>query len=112
MLPLITEINFAPLVDSIVALAAAAVFALAGVIGRMIHARTGIELDLKHNSILNESIEKGVAYAHSISKDLSVSTKNDLIGAAANYVIKGAPDALNHFGITPERLTEMIEARL
>lgn len=40
------------------------------------------------------------------------SVHNEVVANAVNYVIRSAPEALAYFGITEQRLREIIEARL
>jgi hypothetical protein len=41
-----------------------------------------------------------------------VHTSNQVLELAGAYVVQQMPDTLKHFGITPERLAQMLEARL
>lgn len=43
---------------------------------------------------------------------VKVDVKNQLVADAANYVIKAAPDAVAHFGLTPDAIAQKIVALL
>jgi hypothetical protein len=64
---------------------------------------------------LNKILELSVQYAIETVVDLDwakLSSRNELVALAANYVIRSAPRALNKFGITRDRLEDMVLARI
>lgn len=109
-----TTLDLSPFMDVLMAVLAALASLAVGLISRFIHQKTGIDLDLKHNAILNEAIERGLEFAQSKMGDgkITIQTKHRALALAATYVSAGAPKAMTYFGITEQRLIEMIEARL
>tara|TARA_Y100000031_G_C8231879_1_gene391299 strand:- start:909 stop:1295 length:387 start_codon:yes stop_codon:yes gene_type:complete len=62
---------------------------------------------------LEDAIVAGVNYAIShIPQKVTVSGKAAFIAEASKYVLNSVPDALEHFGITEDKLSKMVEARL
>ena len=105
-------IDFSPLVEWLFTFVGLALTALLGLASRYIAKKTGVEVDLKNNAIINEAIERGMTYARTkIADNSTMETKNDMVALAASYAIAGAPKALKYFDIDPPRLAEMIFAR-
>jgi hypothetical protein len=63
---------------------------------------------------LNEAIQNGIKFATNKVKetDLVVTFDNKFVGLAVDYIADRVPDALKRFEITPEKLADMIKARL
>lgn len=64
------------------------------------------------NDALSKSLDLALSKLEATGDWTKIQTKSLVLAEAANYVIKTVPDALSHFGITQERLLEMLEARL
>lgn len=68
------------------------------------------------NERLNEAIERGLMYANEKlvenNKSLTRSTENEFVAEAVNYVIKGVPKTIQHFGLTQERIKELVLSRV
>jgi hypothetical protein len=68
------------------------------------------------NDLLNEAVTRGVDYAEvklrQAGKSVTVETSNEAVATAANYIIKGVPKAIAQFGLTEERIKEIVESRL
>lgn len=45
-------------------------------------------------------------------KSLNVNVKNEVVRLGIEYAMVSAPETLKKFGVTPERLAEMVEAKL
>jgi hypothetical protein len=69
------------------------------------------------NDILHRAIEHAIVAAkNEVNKPGSgleaVKFDNLLVGIAVNYALKSMPDIIEYFGLTSERIKEMIMARL
>lgn len=104
-------VDLSPIIEALIALAVAAITAVAGVVGLWVKARWGIDLDLKHNAILNDALDRAADYAIAKAPN-RVTISNDMVRLGVNYVVTGAPVALNYLKVTPEHIADMIEARL
>jgi hypothetical protein len=76
-----------------------------------------LDSDAKIRALIEEGLKNALAYAKSqmaerLKPGLSIEVKNELLATAAGYAVSHIPDALEHFGITPELLHEKLEARL
>jgi len=113
-------IDFTPILNEL-ALAVATVVSAAllylAKLGRdWFKARTGVELqisDEQMRAVLDKAIQYGIALAVGrLGSRAQLSVSNAQVAQIANYVIAAVPGALKNFGITPERLQDMIRARL
>ncbi len=78
-----------------------------------IFAHGSIETRLRN--ALQTALEAAAAYASQKVTNADwtkLDIKNPIVALAVNYAQKAVPNALKWFGITPERLAEMVIARL
>lgn len=77
-----------------------------------------IKSEVADNKRLQEFISRGILFALSrlgetlSNQKLEIRTRNEAIALGANYAAVAAPDILKKFGVTPERLAELTEAKL
>jgi hypothetical protein len=76
-----------------------------------------LENDSEIRFYLEQAIHAGLAWALrkaqvAVSEVKDPRVESQIVADAANYIADRVPDALAHFGITPESLAEMIRARL
>jgi hypothetical protein len=98
-------IDIAPVVTAAVQIAATILFAF---VGKFV-------TDHQARRYLHRAIELAVEYAIEAVHDLNwtkLSSRNELVALAVNYVIRATPGALKKFGIDRERLEDMVLARL
>lgn len=113
-------IDFKPILNELMLALAAALSAGALYLLKLARdwfkAKTGVELQVSDEQIrrvLDRAIKYGIALAvEKWGKDANIRVSNAQVAQIANYVIAAVPDALAQFGITPERLQDMIRARL
>lgn len=85
-----------------------------------VKAKFNIEIEARHRDALQAALTNAAGLvinrAGGMAGALSLPTRNPLIVEGVDYVVKSAPDALKHFGITPEAtgavLTEKLEAKI
>jgi hypothetical protein len=98
-------IDFTPILTAAVQIAATILFAL---LGKFVN-------DAQARHYLHRAIELAVEYAIEAVHDLNwtkLSSRNELVALAVNYVIRATPGALQKFGIDRGRLEDMVLARL
>lgn len=110
-------VDLSPVLQLTIELLGAVVLALAGWAVTKFGKKLGLENDAKIRQYLDEAIKNGVAFAEQKLKEQAgkideVDVKNAKVAEAANYVIKAVPDAIKHFGVTPEKLADLVTARL
>ncbi len=113
-------IDLRPVLDQVLAAIAAALGAgllyLLKLARDWFKARTGVQLQISDEQVrevLDKAIQYGIALVVGrLGERAQFAVSNTQIAAVANYVIAATPDALARFGITPDRLQDMIRARL
>lgn len=113
-------IDFSPIINelalAVATVASAALLYLAKLGRDWFKARTGVELqisDEQMRAVLDKAIQYGIALAVGrLSGKATLTVANAQVAQIANYVIAAVPGALKNFGITEERLQDMIRARL
>lgn len=77
---------------------------------------TGIQIEGKHREALQSALENGVNYGLNqlgrFTGSYDIDVKNKIVAEGIRYVQRSVPDALAHFNLTPERLKELLEAKL
>jgi hypothetical protein len=106
-----------PVLEGVFAIVAAALVWLARKGIGVFEDKINIELDEQMKDRIEAAIIWGVEYGHKKAQRLTAShsvidVQNETIAQAVSYVIKSVPDSLNYFGITEDRLRDMIEARM
>jgi len=73
----------------------------------------GIKADEKAIAVVNDVMQKGLAFATSKigTIPLKVDVRSPVIADAASYALAHGPDALKRLGISPEQLAEKLVAR-
>jgi len=113
-------IDFTPILNelalAVATVASAALLYLAKLGRDWFKARTGVELqisDEQMRAVLDKAIQYGIALAVGrLGNRAQLAVSNAQVAQIANYVIAAVPGALKNFGITEERLQDMIRARL
>jgi hypothetical protein len=109
-------IDFTEVITYVLQLIAAGVGAFIMIAAKNLAAKFGVEVDEKQNAKLNEAIERALGFANEKltqnGKKLTFETENEFIANAANYVVSGVPKAMQHFGLTRERVVELVESRI
>ena len=112
-----TVVDFKPLVD----LGLRFLAAIIGVLGAWAIARVmkllGVQSDNALGERLNLALEKAIAYGAGavgakLDGHLSIDVKNEIVASASRYAVDKVPDTIAHFSITPQKLAEMLHARL
>jgi hypothetical protein len=80
--------------------------------------KLGLENDEKVRIYLNDALQNGIEFALNKARlsaggaRLTVDLHNETAAVAARYVLDKVPDAIKHFGITPEKVEELVKARM
>lgn len=115
-----TEISLWGLVDPIrpllTELLSILIAALVGFLTVKLNKWLGLNIEAKHREALQLALKNGalagLSKVQSMSANSTIDVKSEIIAQALVYASKSAPDAIAHFGLTPQRLREMIEAKL
>lgn len=110
-------IDIAPLLLELLSALAAVLLAAGTWAIKRLATKFGLENDAKIRSYLEDALVSGIEFGKKkVEKAIEgmddVQIKDKVVAEAASYVVKGVPDALRHFGVTEERLKEMLLARL
>jgi hypothetical protein len=92
---------------------------IAGMVGwivNLLRIRFGLEIEARHREALQTALTNAaglvIGKGENLAGKLQVTVRNDAIAEAVSYVLKGAPDALAYFGLTPDRVRQMVEAKV
>lgn len=111
-------INLAPLLDTLVSLAAAIVAACVPIVTVKLTGWLGVKLDTEHQFALNAALENALGVALKFGQQAgdsalsNVTLKNASVAAAVAYVNANAGKAVSYFGLSEEQIAEKIAARL
>jgi hypothetical protein len=77
------------------------------------HDLTGITIEAKHREALQSALNNGAKLIiDRIPATGTIDVKSPAMATAINYVIKSVPDAVAFFGLTPERIGELLKPKL
>lgn len=115
-----TTVSLAPFVDAVSPLLAQVIAALiaAGIgwIGYKLNKALGINIEAKHRealqSALMNGVYKGLHYAEEAAGKVTIDVRSEVVAEGIRYVQRSVPDAIKHFGLTDERIRDLIEAKL
>lgn len=96
------------------------VAAVVGYLATTLKAKLGVDIEAKHREALQAALTNAAGLvinrAGGMASAIRLPTQNPLILEGVDYVVKSAPDALKHFGITPAAaggiLTQKLEAKI
>jgi hypothetical protein len=77
---------------------------------------TGMEIEARHREALQSALtnaarlalDRGAAHAG----EMRIPIGNAVLETGVDYVLKSVPDAVKHFGLSPERVAELIRPKL
>lgn len=102
-----------PYLLDIIGVAAAAI---AGLICELLRRKLNLSISAEHREALQRALTNAAGLAlNSLGNKLdgkTIDVKSPEVAQAVNYVAKAAPDALAHFGLTPQALEEKIVAKI
>jgi hypothetical protein len=111
-----SEIDFAPLVEMALTLLGTVLSAVAVWVGAVVRQRFKWAGDFDAGQILDSAIHRGIQYARNLiigaDGKMTVQVSNAIVAMAARYVMDKLPETVEHFGLTEDRVREMILARL
>ncbi|EUB97321.1 hypothetical protein PMI07_000897 [Rhizobium sp. CF080] len=107
---------FAVVAPYILELASVLVAAIVAWLSAKVKTLIGIQIEAKHREALQSALQNGINLGMSkaggwiSAKDYDL--KNKALAEGVNYVLASVPDAIKFFGLTPEKLGKLIEAKL
>lgn len=109
-------INLAPIAEYIIQFLFLAITAIAVPALNALRAKLKIDQDSQLARSMDNGLYLAMQWAETKllerGQKLTLETKHQFVADAANYIAENFPGIMKHFGITPERLQKMIEARL
>jgi hypothetical protein len=109
-------ITFAPIIEVVLGLLAAAVLTAGTYAIKKVADKFGIDVEGALASRLQDGLYFAVEFAQQRlaekGKKYTIETERELVADAVNYIINSFPDTIAALGITEARLIELIEARL
>jgi hypothetical protein len=90
--------------------------AIVGWLAELLRRKFNLDIDASHREALQTALTNGAGLLIGIAGSAVAGKKLDLKSAAlaeaVNYVLQAVPDAIRHFGITPESVAEKLQAKL
>lgn len=111
-------IDLRPLVSTLVEVLTGAVAALGLWLGKLLLAKLKIEADSAAAQALDRAIANGITYGATKVQDLLTANlpplrvQNELLASASAYVVETMPDTIKRFGLTPDKVQQLVLARL
>lgn len=115
-----TYLSLGGLIDAVrpvvLELAGVIVAALIGYVSVTLNRALGINIEAKHRDALQSAlingIGAGIAKLRAPADNIGIDVKSEVIADGIRYVKGTVPDAIRFFGLTDERLRELLEAKL
>lgn len=106
----------APLRPFIAEIVSVLILAIVGWVSSWLRSVFKITLDEKHRKALHSALENAARYSEARFDEAidgkRIPVENELITTGVGYVLKYSPDAVRYFGLSPERVGELLKAKL
>lgn len=90
--------------------------AIVGWLAELLRRKFNLDIDAAHCDALQTALMNGagllIGKAGSALAGKKLDLKSAVLAEAVNYVLQAVPDAIRHFGITPEAVAEKLQAKL
>lgn len=90
--------------------------AIVGWLAELLRRKFNLDIDAAHREALQTALVNGagllLAKVGGAVAGRNIDLKSPALAEAVNYVLQAVPDAVRHFGITPEAIAEKIQAKL
>lgn len=113
-----TSFDLAPVIDLAAPYLIEAVVALVAVVVLPgLRKWLGLRVEAEHRAALDQALRQGAAWGIAKAREhaqgrADIDVRNAALAAAMRYVMDATPDAIRKFGLTPERVKELVEARM
>ena len=90
--------------------------AIVGWLAELLRRKFNLDIDAAHREALQTALANGagllIGRAGNAVAGKKLDLKSAMLAEAVNYVLQAVPDAIRHFGITPEAVAEKLQAKL
>lgn len=90
--------------------------AIVGWLAELLRRKFNLDIDAAHRDALQTALTNGagllIGKAGNAIAGKKLDLKSAVLAEAVNYVLQAVPDAIRHFGITPEAVAEKLQAKL
>ena len=88
---------------------------IAGWVLKLVRDKLGLDIDARHREVLQTALTNAAGLVVNslggAASAVRLDVRSPALAEAVTYVLKGAPDALAHFGLSAERVREMVMAK-
>ena len=88
---------------------------IAGWIVKLARDKLGLDIEARHREVLQTALTNAAGLVVNslggVASTARLDVRSPALAEAVTYVLKGAPDALAYFGLSAERVREMVMAR-
>lgn len=90
--------------------------AIVGWLAELLRRKFNLDIDAAHRDALQTALTNGagllIGKAGGALAGKKLDLKRAVLAEAVNYVLQAVPDAIRHFGITPEAVADKLQAKL
>jgi hypothetical protein len=108
-------VNFSPIINVVVEILAAFLMLLLSWVVTLIADRLKLSKDSAIRAYLSSAVDNAIQYgkqkAEAAGAGATVKIDNQVVGHAVDYLVAHVPDALAHFGLTPDKVANLVKAR-
>lgn len=98
------------------AAAEGAIVAIVGWLATRVNRWTGLNIEARHREALHSAAVTGIDLALSRiggrADKVDINLKSELVAEAADWVARSVPDALAYLGVTPDKISDLVESKL
>lgn len=106
----------APWLEMLVGAVAILITAILGWVASMIKRKTGVDIDLARMQTLQQTLNNAagilIAKLGAAAEGVTFDARHPAIKDAILYVSQNAPEAVKHFGLSPEQIAEKLTAKI
>lgn len=106
------DVDLTPFVELGIAVVSAVASVAIAWLSIQANRKWGVEIDAKHREALHSALETGARKAAAKYVPTGIHIDSKPVAEIVAWAAKSTPDAIKHFGVSPETLAEMAVAKM
>ena len=115
-----TILDLTPVIEVLITLAGAVLLGIGGFVIHVLNRyaqRLGLDRDGQMRDALEQALANAVVFAEDLARERTanlraVDVRHAMVTSAAQYVVDAVPDTLRRLGVSPERVPDLVRARI